>query len=61
MVFNPTLVATAQPTSTPSDAVLAYEVDRSIAPTSLDYPRLYQMLIVANTVLWIAYLLGMLK
>ena len=60
-MLNPTLAASAQKTFTLTQKALDAEVDRTISPTAIDYPHIYKMLIVANTVLWIAYLLGALK
>lgn len=60
-ILNPTLAATAEQTYTPTDAALASAEEMAEPVTARDYPRVYKYLILANTILWVAYFMGWLK
>lgn len=60
-IINPTLAASASQTYTPSDAALASAEEMAEPVTARDYPRIYKLMILANTILWIAYFMGELK
>ena len=60
-IINPALAMSSSKTDTPTDARLSYEIDRTLPVARIDYENIYKMMIVANTVLWVAYLLGMMK
>ena len=60
--INPVLTGAPPPqTYTPTDAALDAAEDAVVPVTARDYPRIYKLLILANTILWIMYLAGRLK
>lgn len=61
MIMNPTLIASAPQTYTPTDRDLDAAIDATEQVTARDYPKMYKLLIVANTIMWIAYFVGWLK
>ena len=62
MILNPTLTGeTPSQTYTPTDAALASAEEMAEPVTQRDYPRIYKLMILANTVLWVAYFMGWLK
>jgi hypothetical protein len=61
-IFNPTLTGeTPSPTYTPTDAALASAEEMAEPVTVRDYPPIYKYLILANTILWVAYFMGYIK
>ena len=61
-ILNPGLTGeTPSQTYTPTDAALASAEEMAEPVTVRDYPTVYKYLILANTILWIAYLMGWLK
>ena len=61
-IFNPTLVGeTVAKTYTPTDAALDAAVEMAEPVTQRDYPRMYKLMTLANTILWVSYFMGWLK
>ena len=61
-ILNPTLTGeTLSPTYTPTVAALAAAEEMAEPVTVRDYPRMYKYMIIANTILWVAYFMGWLK
>lgn len=61
MIMNPTLIASAPKTYTPTDEALDAAIDATEQVTARDYPKMYKLLIVVNTICWVAYLMGWLR
>ena len=60
-ILNPTLTGTAPKTYTPTDAALDAAEEMAEPVTVRDYPRIYKLMILANTILWVSYFMGWLK
>ena len=60
-IFNPTLIDDAPKTYTPTDAALASAEEMAEPVTARDYPQIYKLMILANTILWVSYFMGWLK
>jgi len=60
--LNPNLIGSApSPTHTPTDAALDAAESAVLPVTQRDYPRIYKLLILANTVMWVSYIMGWIK
>lgn len=60
-MLNPTLTGATSQTYTPTDAALAAAEEMAEPVTARDYPQIYKLMILANTILWISYFMGWLK
>ena len=58
MILNPNLVASAPMSYTPSDASLDAAEDATQPVSVRDYPQAFKLLILLNSLAWVAYFMG---